>query len=355
MVVRDYNPALRAAIKAAAGIKGISKAPTGFMDSWMNAPKGTGAASYADKWYNPWTKNTDPMAKGETALMNTGRAAMGVGAGAAGLAGGIAAAPALGTAGSAAMTTARTALPAAARGAGQAYKTYQTASSPLISHGAKLLPQAARPMAQRVIGTTATGITGANIYGTYNSAANATADSAQRLAQQAGVSDQKVLDEVGQRARGQMLPMAYRAMAPSWLGGDSTPVGKQLRSDMGTMAYHNVGPSMLLPSQSAKNMSTPQRAMMGAFVNPVSAVSSAVLPARPSAQQMWNNVPQQQRKQIGQNVMNAATMPGSENSALAQSMGHIFQPVVQHHQQQAQNFGSQLAQHIPGFGGGFGQ
>jgi hypothetical protein len=70
---------------------------------------------------------------------------------------------------------------------------------------------------------------------------------------------------------------------------------------------------------------------------------------------MWNNVPQQRRQQMGQNVMNAATMPGSENSALAQSMGHIFQPVVKHHQQQMQNFGSQLAQNIPNFGGGFGQ
>ena len=212
MVVRDYNPALRAAIKAAAGIKGISKAPTGFMDSWMNAPKGTGAASYADKWYNPWTKNTDPMAKGETALMNTGRAAMGVGAAAGTAAAGIAAAPALGST-----------LPHVGRGLGQAYKAYSTATTSPATHAAKFLTRSSSPFVRSTAVSTANstglGLTGVSMYGTYNSAADATAQSAQRLAQQAGVNDQKVLDEVGQRARGQMLPMAYRSLAPGWMGG----------------------------------------------------------------------------------------------------------------------------------------
>lgn len=59
-----------------------------------NVPKGTGWGSYMDKWYNPWTTNTDPLTAGEGTLRAIGRAGMGIGAGSAALAGGIAAAPA---------------------------------------------------------------------------------------------------------------------------------------------------------------------------------------------------------------------------------------------------------------------
>lgn len=60
---------------------------------WNGRPKGTGAASYMDKWYNPWTQNKDPMSKGETGLMRAGQAAMGTAALAGTAAGTIAAAP----------------------------------------------------------------------------------------------------------------------------------------------------------------------------------------------------------------------------------------------------------------------
>jgi hypothetical protein len=55
-------------------------------------PKGTNYMDTADKWYNPWTQNKDPLSKGEGTLMRAGQAAMGVGAAAAGAAGGLAAA-----------------------------------------------------------------------------------------------------------------------------------------------------------------------------------------------------------------------------------------------------------------------
>jgi hypothetical protein len=322
-------------IKTAAG-SSRDMTNSSFLNEWWNAPKGTGAGSYTDKWYNPWTKNTDPLAKGEGSLMNAGRAAMGVGAAAGTAAAGIAAAPALSSA-----------LPQVGRGLGTAYKAYNTATTSPATHAAKFLTQSASPFTKTVATTTAKatglGLTGATMYGTYNDAADATAQSAMRLAQQAGVNDQKVLDEVGQRARGQMLPMAYRSLAPGWMGGDTTPVGNQIRKDIGTVAYHNVAPALLRPSQAAADMSLGQRAIFGAVGNPVSAVTSAFVTPRPSAQQMWNNVPAQQRQQMGTNIMRATTLPGSENSALAQSMGHVFQPAVQHQQQQLQTVGQQFA------------
>lgn len=93
----------RAARMKVAQTPGISSAPTSFWDSWMNPP--TPAASSGaptsspymnalDRWYNPWTQQTGREA-GEQGLMRAGQAAMGVGAGAATLAGGIAAAPAV--------------------------------------------------------------------------------------------------------------------------------------------------------------------------------------------------------------------------------------------------------------------
>ena len=66
---------------------------TSVLSEWWNAPKGTGMLSYMDKWYNPWTTNTDPMSRGEAPLMWAGRAAMGTGAAAGTAAAGIAAAP----------------------------------------------------------------------------------------------------------------------------------------------------------------------------------------------------------------------------------------------------------------------
>lgn len=46
-----------------------------------NRPKGTGVGAYFDKWYNPLTKNTDPLSRGEAGLMRIGQAGMGVAGG----------------------------------------------------------------------------------------------------------------------------------------------------------------------------------------------------------------------------------------------------------------------------------
>lgn len=338
MTPHSFGRAVALMMKEAAGAS-RDMTNASFLNEWWNAPKGAGTLSYMDKWYNPWTKNTDPLSKGESTLMNTGRAAMGVGAAAGTAAAGIAAAPALGST-----------LPQVGRGLGQAYKAYSTATTSPATHAAKFLTQSSSPFvrstAVSTANTTGLGLTGVSMYDTYNSAADATSQSAMRLAQQAGVNDQKVLDEVGQRARGQMLPMAYRSLAPGWMGGDTTPVGSQIRKDIGTVAYHNIAPTLLRPSAAATSRPFGERAILGAVGNPVSAVTSAFVSPRPSAQQMWNNVPQQQRQQMGQNIMQATTMPGSENSALAKSMGHVFEPAVKHQQQQIQNMGNQFASNL---------
>lgn len=217
-------------------------------------------------------------------------------------------------------------------GLGTAFKGYRKATQPLAQHAANALPQAARPFASSLVKSTGAGITGGAAYSAYDDAATATSNAAQNLARTAGVSDQKVLDEVGSRARGQMLPMAYRAMAPAWAGGDNTPLGQELRNDLGTVAKHNIVPALTRPSPVAAQWNPAQRGIMATFGNPVGAFSSAVFAPRPSAQQMWQNVPQQQRTQITNNLMQAATVPGS-TGPLAQGMQHIFQPAVQHQQQ----------------------
>lgn len=310
-----------------------------------------------NKFYNPWSDAWNEPAKDnlEKGLQYAGRTAMGVGATAGLAAGGIAAAPALSSAGGTALNTARVVGGAASNAArmarpvaNTAYKAYQTASTPLTVHGAKLLPQSIQSVAVPAAKATALGMTGMTAYDTYQSAADATSSSAQQLARQAGVNDDAVLKEIGSRARGQMLPMAYRSVAPSWLGGDSSPMGAELRKGLGTIAYHNVGPSMLLPSPSAVNASPMQRTINAVYSNPLGAVTSAVLPARPNAQQMWNNVPTDQQKQIGQNIFSAATSPDTAKSPLANSMSHVFQPAVDYH---AKNLSNSIANVTNAFGG----
>lgn len=300
---------------------GISGAPS-FMQDY---------ASTLDRWYNPWTTQTVSHPE-EKMLMRAGQGALGLGA-AAGLgAASIAAAPAV------AGGVARAAASPVGKGLQTAYKAYSTATTAPAMHATKLLPQAAQSYARTAVTGTGLGMTASTLHGAYENAAQATNDSAQNMARQMGVSDQKVLDEVGQRARGQMIPMAYRALAPSWAGGDDTDFGKQIGGDLGTIAQHNISPSMLRPSQSAVNASPGRKLFNGVMGNPISALSSAVVDPRPSAKEMWNNVPQDQQKQMVGNAMQAATTPGNY-SPLAQGMQHIFEPVVQHHQQNVVNAG----------------
>lgn len=56
-----------------AAVQEIRDAPGNFYDSWMNSPKGTDAGSYRDKWYNPWTQNTDSLTPGEGTMRSVGR------------------------------------------------------------------------------------------------------------------------------------------------------------------------------------------------------------------------------------------------------------------------------------------
>jgi hypothetical protein len=298
---------------------------------WNGRNNRNGTLAYADKWYNPATTNKDPMTNGEHALMRTGQVALGTGAAAGATAAGIAAAPA-----------AAKAFTAAAPRIGQAYRGYKAVTAPLASHAVKALPQAAQPAARLAVRGAGLGMTGHAGYQAYNSAANATSDAAQNVARSTGIQDPKVLSEIGSRARSQMLPIAYKSFAPAWAGGDNTPVAQQIRKDMGTLAYHNISPAMLRPSPAAANQTLPQRALQAVAKNPVNAVSSAVFSPRPSAQQMWNNVPQQQRQQIPQNLMRAAQ--NAENSPLAKNMQHIFEPATQYHQQQ---LGNTLAKYLP--------
>jgi hypothetical protein len=222
---------------------------------------------------------------------------------------------------------------------GQAYKAYKTVSTPATVHATRLLPKAVQPMARRVAQNVPIGLTGAMAYGAYDSAADATSASAQRVAQGSGVADPKVLQEVGTRARSQMLPMAYRSVAPSWLGGDTTATGQKLSNGIRTVAQHNILPVMFRPSATATNAPAGVRALQAAVINPLSAATSAFVAPRPSAQQMWQNVPEDRRRQIGQDMLNAATQSSrsqDSNSPLAQSMQHVFEPVVKYHQQNTQ-------------------
>lgn len=213
-----------------------------------------------------------------------------------------------------------------------AVNAYRAVNTPLLSHATKALPQAAQPVARRAVQAAGGALTANTAYQTYNAAADATAGAAQNVARNIGVTDQKVLDDVGSRARSQMIPMAYRAVAPMWAGGDNTPVGQELSKDLGTVAYHNITPAVLNPSQRAVNWTPAERTMHAALGNPVGAVSSAIFPARPSAQQMWQNVPQAQRSQITQNALQATQNAG--NSPIAKGMQHIFQPAIDHQTQQ---------------------
>lgn len=78
-----------------AAVQEIRDAPSNFYDSWMNSPKGTGTGSYMDKWYNPWTKNTDSLTPGEGTMRSVGRYASAAAPALAGTAAAITAAPAM--------------------------------------------------------------------------------------------------------------------------------------------------------------------------------------------------------------------------------------------------------------------
>lgn len=159
MTAFEFGRQLNTLIKKAAGPAGVSKAPSGFFNSFMNPPKpsaGSGAPTNSpylntlDRWYNPWTKQK-VTERGETGLMRLGQGAMGVGAAAGAAAGGIAAAPALASAGNTAMAGLGTAGAAVGAGAQRATQAVGNAAQNAANFGSSMVARLhGSPMAEPV-------------------------------------------------------------------------------------------------------------------------------------------------------------------------------------------------------------
>jgi hypothetical protein len=232
----------------------------------------------------------------------------------------------------------RNALSTAAR-AGS--KGYSAVSTPLSTRIANKLPEQFQPAAKSFLRTTGVGATGAGVYSAYDDAGTAFGDAASNAAAATGIKDQQVLDDVAQRGKAQMLPLAYKAVAPKWLGGDGTQMGRQIANTLGTVAYHNVGPSLLRPSPAAAQAPAGVKAFKAVMGNPLSTVASAVLSPRPDVAQLWRNTPMAAKKQLAQTALSAGFNP-DPNSGIAQGIHNIFQPAVNYHKNRLQNFGRQV-------------
>jgi hypothetical protein len=226
-----------------------------------------------------------------------------------------------------ALSRAGTAARAAARPVGAVYRTYNKATTPLATHMANKLPEAYRPFAKGFVGGAGLTMTGVSAAGAYESAANAAGNSARQLAQTSGLRDPKQLDTVSERARSRMIPMAWKSVAPKWLGGDGTPLGREIAQDVRSVAWHNIGPAVLRPAPSAAKRHASEAAFLAATGNPISAVSPYLFAPRPTVAQMWQNVPQNTRSRLKGNLAAAALQPTSV-SPLAQEMRYVFAPVA---------------------------
>lgn len=201
--------------------------------------------------------------------------------------------------------------------------------APVSSALKRLPPKYQKPatLARRAIGA---GTLGATAYGGYRGVQNAAGDMSTAAAQQMGVNDPAVLQEVNQRAQQQAFPMLYRALAPAALGGDNTDIGKNMASAVGTAAYYNAKPQTLLPAPHAM---TPTSL---ATTAPALHIARHVLPARPTGQQMLANIPAEQQQQMFTNV-GAALLAPQTASPLAKKMQHVFEPAVNYQQKKLTN------------------
>jgi hypothetical protein len=161
-----------------------------------------------------------------------------------------------------------------------------------------------------------------------NSFRDGAGQSARQLAQMAGISDEQTLAEIQSRGREKALPMAWKSVAPSWLGGDGTPMGQEVAREARTIAQHNILPLMFQPSAAAvQNRSVGQSALMSAAYSPVSGLAPYVLPQRPSAAQMWNNVPEAARKSLMAKAYTTSFQPANV-SPLAADLQYIAEPAL---------------------------
>jgi hypothetical protein len=232
----------------------------------------------------------------------------------------------------------RNALSTAAR-AGS--KGYSAVSTPLSTRIANKLPEQFQPAAKSFLRTTGAGTAAAGAYSAYDDAGTAFGDAASNAAAATGIQDQQVLDDVAQRGKAQMLPLAYKAVAPKWLGGDGTQMGRQIANTLGTVAYHNVGPALLRPSPAAAQAPLAAKTFKAVMGNPLSTAASTFLAPRPEAAQLWRNTPTAAKMQLAQTALSAGFNP-DPNSGVAQGIHHIFQPAVNYHKNMLQNFGRQV-------------
>lgn len=219
-------------------------------------------------------------------------------------------------------------------------KGYSAVSTPLSARVASGLPKKFQPAAKGVLRTTGVGAAGAGAYSAYDGASTAFGAAASNAAAGTGIQDKQVLDEIAQRGKSQMLPLAYKAVAPTWLGGDGTPMGRQIANTLGTIAYHNVGPSLLRPSPAAAQAPLAAKTFKAVMGNPLSTAANTLLSPRPEAAQLWRNTPTAAKTQLAQTAMSAGFNP-DPNSGLAQGMHNIFQPAVNYHKTRLQDFGRQ--------------
>jgi hypothetical protein len=229
-------------------------------------------------------------------------------------------------------------------------KAVLAANTAPAQHAARLLPERFQLPAKRLLTGGSLAVTGAGLYSGYNAAGTAAAESARSAAEAAGVTDPTVLQEVATRGRQKMLPLAYAALAPKWLGGDGTPAGKQLANAVGTVAYHNLGPAIVQPSPAVAARPIWQKALYGLVSNPAVTAANTTLPPRPSAAELWKNTPEAARNELLKALATAHAAPATTNS-VAKHLAHVFEPAVAHQQRRLQQFGQQVGSALSQFGG----
>jgi hypothetical protein len=110
---------------------------------------------------------------------------------------------------------------------GTAYRTYSNVTAPLGPHLVNQLPQKYQPIGRGALYGTGALLPAGPAVSAYNDASDtAVGHSGRQLAQQAGVTDPQQLDAIDSRARSRMLPMAWKAVAPAFAGGDTTRSGQ---------------------------------------------------------------------------------------------------------------------------------
>jgi len=230
----------------------------------------------------------------------------------------------------------------------QTYRGYKAVRAPITTQLVPRLPAKVRPFARGVVGGTGATWTAAQLYGAYDDAGTQVADTAKNLAMQAGIQDPKTVQEIGDRARGQMLPLAYRAVAPGWLGGDTTPAGQALGKHIRTIAAKHVLPTMWRPSQAQAEAPALKRVAGGVLGNPVSAVSSLFVDPRPGAKELWHSIAPEERLRAAKDIAVTLTRQ-SDPGPILNSIRHIVEPAKNYYSAKAQQFRTGVNQLLPRF------